>query len=93
MCESAKKSIPLGPDGGPMTLSDLPSSRTQRWVIRRKAAVICAVRGGLISLDDACRAYGLSIEEFLSWKIRVESAYGGRSGAASSRRPARPHGG
>ncbi len=57
-----------GPDGGPLTLSDLPPVSTKRWVSRRKAEVVAAVDGGLISLEEACRRYSLSIEEFLSWQ-------------------------
>ena len=36
----------IGPTGAPMTLNDLPPANTQRWVIRRKAEVVAAVRGG-----------------------------------------------
>ena len=46
----------------------LPPANTRRWVIRRKAAVVGAVRSGAISLQDACRRYQLSEEEFLSWE-------------------------
>jgi hypothetical protein len=38
----------IGPTGAPLTLSDLPPSDTERWVIRRKAEVVAAVRGGLL---------------------------------------------
>ena len=62
----------IGPDGQPITLSDLPSSDTKRWVIRRKAIVVAAVRGGLISLEEACKRYSLSVEEFLSWQRSIE---------------------
>ena len=57
-----------GPDGSPLTLSDLPTSNTRRWVSRRKAEVVAAVDGGLISLDEARQRYSLSVEEFLSWQ-------------------------
>lgn len=57
-----------GPDGGPLTIADLPAKGTKRWVSRRKAEVVAAVDGGLLSLDDACQRYELSIEEFLSWQ-------------------------
>ncbi len=36
----------LGPEGKPITLDDLPSPNTKRWVIRRKAAVVAGVRAG-----------------------------------------------
>lgn len=55
-----------------MTLDDLPSPNTKRWVIRRKAQVVIAVRSGLISLEDACSRYNLSIEEFLSWQRLID---------------------
>lgn len=55
-----------------MTLDDLPSPNTKRWVIRRKAQVVIAVRSGVISLDDACRRYNLSVEEFLSWQRLID---------------------
>ena len=63
----------IGPDGSPLTISDLPPSSTKRWVIRRKAEVVCAVRGGLLSLEDACRRYTLTVEEFLSWQASIDS--------------------
>ena len=37
----------IGPDGSPLTIADLPPKNTRRWVIRRKAEVVAAVRGGL----------------------------------------------
>lgn len=62
----------IGPTGEPLTLDDLPPPDTKRWVIRRKAEVVAAVRGGLISLEDACRRYSLSIEEFISWQKAMD---------------------
>ncbi|MEE9454030.1 MAG: DUF1153 domain-containing protein [Paracoccaceae bacterium] len=56
------------PDGSILTRGDLPPKNTRRWVIRRKTMVVMAVNAGLISLEDACRMYGLSEEEFLSWE-------------------------
>ncbi len=62
----------VGPDGGPLTVSDLPPSDTKRWVIRRKAVVVAAVRGGLLSLGEACDRYRLTVDEFLSWQQSIE---------------------
>src|SRR4249919_4288997 len=62
----------IGPDGSPLTIADLPPPSTRRWVIRRKAAVVAAVRGGLLSLEDACSRYTLTAEEFLSWQHSIE---------------------
>jgi hypothetical protein len=46
----------------------LPPADTKRWVPRRKAAVVAAVRSGAITLEEACRRYNLSEEEFLTWE-------------------------
>jgi hypothetical protein len=62
----------LGPDGQSLTLDGLPPPETKRWVVRRKAEVVAAVRGGLISLEEACTRYTLSVEEFLSWQRLIE---------------------
>jgi hypothetical protein len=62
----------MGPDGSPLTIADLPPVSTKRWVIRRKAEVVAAVRGGLLSLSDACSRYRLTIDEFLSWQRSIE---------------------
>jgi len=55
------------------SIDDLPPPNTKRWVIRRKAEVVAAVRSGVISLDEACRRYTLSIEEFLTWQRLIDS--------------------
>ena len=62
----------IGPDGSPLTIADLPSPNTRRWVIRRKAEVVAAVRGGLITLEEACNRYKLSMEEYLAWQQAIE---------------------
>ena len=62
----------IGPTGAPLTLADLPPPNTGRWVIRRKAEVVAAVRGGLLSLEDALARYGLTSEEFLAWQRSID---------------------
>jgi hypothetical protein len=62
----------IGPTGAPLTINDLPPEDTERWVIRRKAEVVAAVRGGLLSLDEACERYRLTNEEFLGWQKSIE---------------------
>jgi hypothetical protein len=62
----------MGVDGRPLTMDNLPQAHTKRWVPRRKAEVVAAVRGGLISLDEACNRYTLSVEEFLSWQRAID---------------------
>src|SRR5262245_6675608 len=63
--QAREKSV-IGPAGDRLTLDDLPLPNTQRWVIRRKAEIVAAVRGGLLSLDDACSRYGLHSDEIVS---------------------------
>jgi hypothetical protein len=62
----------IGPDGSPLTIADLPPTDTRRWVIRRKAEVVAAVRGGLLSIDEACKRYTLTVDEFLSWQQSID---------------------
>jgi hypothetical protein len=61
-----------GPDGGPLAIADLPTPGTIRWVIRRKAQVVAAVRGGLLSLEEACSRYTLTVDELLSWQYSID---------------------
>src|SRR5262249_14965940 len=59
----------IGPDGSPLTIADLPLPNTKmRWSILRKAEMVAAVRGGLLSLDEACSRYMLTVDEFLNWE-------------------------
>ena len=62
----------IGPLGEPLGIADLPPPNTQRWVIRRKAEVVAAVRGGLITLEEALERYSLTNDEFLSWQRSIE---------------------
>ena len=45
---------------------------SQRWVMRHKANIVAAVRGGLISLEDVCLRYGVTTEEFLVWSAAFD---------------------
>ena len=63
----------IGPTGAPLTIADLPPVDTGRWVIRRKAEVVAAVRGGLLTLDEACERYSLTNEEFLAWQKSIDT--------------------
>lgn len=62
----------VGPDGRSITLADLPAPGIQRWVTRRKAEVVAAVQGGLLTADDACHRYSLSREEYSGWERLYE---------------------
>ncbi|HTV45590.1 MAG TPA: DUF1153 domain-containing protein [Stellaceae bacterium] len=50
----------------------LPAVDTKRWVARRKAVIVNAVRNGALSLEEACRRYQLSVEEFHAWQRAIE---------------------
>jgi hypothetical protein len=60
-----------GLNGELISRADLPPPDTKRWVARRKAAVVAAVNGGLISAEEACERYRLSAEELESWRSAV----------------------
>jgi hypothetical protein len=57
----------------PVRMSDdLPPPNTKRWVVRRKAAVVTAVRTGRIALEEALQRYQLTEEEYRSWERAFE---------------------
>jgi len=62
----------IGPLGEPLTIEGLPSPDTTRWVVRRKAEVVAAVSGGLLTIDEVCERYRLTVEEFATWQRAVE---------------------
>jgi hypothetical protein len=62
----------IGPLGEPLTLDTLPPPTTTRWVIRRKAEVVAAVDGGLLTVDEACEHWSLTLEELTSWRRAVD---------------------
>jgi hypothetical protein len=71
-CSTPARPAQICPQTANSGLSDLPPPNTQRWVARRKAEVVTAVRAGLLSLEDACRRYSLSTEEFLGWEAAID---------------------
>jgi hypothetical protein len=62
----------LRPGGRVLTVQDLPPVHGARWVTSRKADLVAAVRGGLISLEAACTRYRLSVEEFQAWQRMID---------------------
>jgi Protein of unknown function (DUF1153) len=79
--EAASLNINLGdilwidPSCAPMPKradTTLPSPHTRRWTIRRKAALLEAIRSGGITLEQAGERYALSIEELRSWERYFE---------------------
>ena len=51
---------------------NLPPPTTTRWVVRRKAEIVSAVRRGILSLEEACSRYTLTPDEFLSWEASIQ---------------------
>jgi len=70
--EPGTTSVRRPEDGVATAVSALPPPTTKRWVIRRKAAVVTAVRAGVLTLEEACQRYHLSVEEFLSWQRLID---------------------
>jgi len=70
----------------------LPSPDTKRWVARRKAAVVAAVTSGTITLEEACRRYQMSEEEFFAWQRAFETfgLHGLRASCVQQHRDALP---
>ncbi len=64
-------------------LDRLPPPDTRRWVTRRKAQVVTAVRSGLLTFEEACQRYSLSEEEFKSWQTLLD--HHGLSGLRATR--------
>lgn len=62
----------IGPLGEALDKGSLPPPNTSRWVVRRKAEVVAAVNGGLLTIVEACERYDLSLEELASWQRAVE---------------------
>lgn len=62
----------IGPLGEALTIDSLPPADTTRWVVRRKAEVVAAVNGGLLSVDEVCQRYGLTVEEFAGWQRAID---------------------
>ena len=60
------------PNGLRSKTANLPPVTTKRWVIRRKAQVVSAVRKGVLSLEEACRRYMLTPDEFAAWEKAID---------------------
>ena len=69
---ASKTQYIIEPSGSPLTIDNLTAPGATRWVIRRKAEVVAAVRGGLLSFEEACSRYMLTVDEFLSWQRSID---------------------
>lgn len=61
-----------GPNGEPITRDSLPSSASTRWVTSRKAQLIAAIRGGIITIEEASQRYCLTIDELSEWQASFD---------------------
>jgi len=64
----------IGPMGEELTMDSLPPPNTTRWVSRRKAQVVAAIEGGLITPEEACMRYRMSLEELANWQRLIDRA-------------------
>jgi len=69
----AKKVMFKDPSKDEVKSIHLPSPDTKRWVPRRKAMIVNAVHSGAMSLEEVCRCYELSVEEFITWQRAIET--------------------
>jgi len=46
----------------------LPPTTIRRWTIRRKAALLEALRSGALTVEGASQRYALSLEELRTWE-------------------------
>ena len=61
----------------------LPSPETKRWTVAHKAAVIEGVRQGLLTIEEACQRYNLTMDEYRAWERDFDSH--GRAGLRATR--------
>ena len=48
--------------------TELPAQINRRWTIRRKRAVLEALRNRVLTLEQASERYALSVEELRAWE-------------------------
>ena len=65
--QRASNCLVIGPQGTILTRADLPPTESVRWTPHRKTEIVAAIQGGLLSLEEACERYALTIDEFVSW--------------------------
>jgi hypothetical protein len=56
-----------------VTAEDLPPANTVRWVPRRKAAVVAAIRNGLLTRSEAKCRYNISEQELQLWECGIDN--------------------
>jgi hypothetical protein len=72
MPDQSNSAAPDDHEGDPLNqVPQLPSAG-QRWTARWKAAVIKAVRGHWVPIEEACRLYNISVDELLAWERDID---------------------
>jgi len=61
----------IGPVCEMLTMESMPAPDFNRWTPHRKAEVVAAMVGGLLTLNEACSRYSLGIEELTGWQRAV----------------------
>jgi hypothetical protein len=61
----------IGPLGQRLTLDQLPPPDYRHWLPIRKAEVVAAVHGGLLTLEETLQRYNMTIEEYAGWERAV----------------------
>ena len=72
MPDRRNKTAPDDDRSDPLNQVPQLPSPGQRWTARLKAAVIEAVRGGWVPIEEACRLYNISVDEFLAWERDID---------------------
>lgn len=62
----------VGPDGEIISWETLPASTTTRWVTRRKVQLLAAIRGGVLTVEEACERYRLTVDELSEWQAALD---------------------
>ena len=81
----------FGPDGTALTLEALPQPKQMRWSRLRKGRVVAAVRSGLLTMDEACARYAMSVEEFLAWEAELQRGSSGTADPGKSQKGGGAH--
>jgi hypothetical protein len=82
-----KRKAAIGLRGNVIAQYDLPPAHGVRWTALRKADLIAAILGGVITLDEAKARYALTTEELSEWRRAL--AAGGVSGLKATKRAPR----
>jgi hypothetical protein len=68
MSRSTPPTFEVGPRHELVTIDTLPPADGTHWRPRRKAQVVAAVQAGMITVDEVCERYRMSLEEFRGWQ-------------------------